>query len=191
MSRPATAPRRRAAPAYLSPARLTDDHLRLLERSTADPRPVGEAVGVPAPGPAKINRDLSDAAWTALSWRRLDVDERDWFAARRRCADAWNERASAAEGDDLGQALARTIVDRLVSELLDLPGGADPSASLAAYVAHDPASGGWRIVGLARDTAHGERILRVVRDPGERNPDLIDRVTRALSALSGASPLTP
>lgn len=149
---------------------LTDDHVRMLGADTI-----------------RRENPLADACALAFSFRRRDLDDVAWYAARQAVADAWNARvAELGDGADaLLDDLDRVIVDRLELDLAQLlrsrSGRPDPGVD--AWLAYDPAQDAWRVAATVRSVPLGELVMGIDVDEGAPGVEIRRRIAHAMRDL--------
>lgn len=132
---------------------MTEDHLRVLLEGTHGTDPL-----------------LADAAVTATSYRRGEVGEEAWWAARRRCHDAWLHLAAGRPAAEILGEIRRAVVCRLERELAHLrarvvlipQGDGVVTTELRAWVAVDRVSRESRVARSPEQTAEGEDLYPIV-----------------------------
>jgi len=162
-------------PPRLGVLSLSDDHLRVLfddASSRGDARSAGVVL-------------------SALSYRRAEVDEDDWWVARRYCLDAWERLTTALPDEEIARRLTRVAADRLEREVAHAwttrPRDPGHAAELLVWVTVDRTRGpeATRVVRTLLQVPQGEDVHPItVRDPAE----VRDRIAEILDLVLAAAP---
>lgn len=166
-------------PTRLGLSDLSDDHLRVLFDD------------------ASSRGDLSsaDVAICAISHRRAEVGEDDWWIARRRCVDAWERLDADLPAGELARRLERVVTDRLEREVAHAwaarPRHRDHEVELLLWVTVDRTRGpeAARVVCTLLQVPEGEDVHPItVADPAADPAAVRGRIVEILGVIRATTP---